>query len=32
MLVYLNKINECNVECVFDSLMDVIIIFGGDGV
>ena len=28
----LNDINECNVECVFDSLTDMIIFFGWDGV
>ena len=32
VLVYLNEINELTIECVFDPLMDVIIIFGGDGV
>ena len=32
VLVYLNEINEFNIEFVFDPLMDVIIIFGWDGV
>ena len=32
VLVYLSRINECNTECVFDPLMDVVMIFGGDGV
>ena len=32
VLVYLNEINECNTECVFDPLMDVVVVFGGGGV
>ena len=32
LLVYLNDINEYNIKCVFDILMDAIMIFGGDGV
>ena len=31
VLLYLNDINECKTECVFDPLIDVVIIFGGDG-
>ena len=26
VLFYLNEINECNVECVFDTLMDWVMI------
>ena len=32
VLFYLNFINECNIECVFDPLMNVVIIFGWDEV
>ena len=32
VLTYLNEINERNIECVFDPLVDVVISFGGDGV
>ena len=32
VLVYLDEINECNIEFVSVPLMDVVMIFGGDGV
>ena len=31
LLVYLNEINECNIECVFGPLMDMIMILLGMG-
>ena len=32
VLVFLNDINECNIECVFDTMMDMIMNFGSVGV
>ena len=32
VLVYLNVINECSIECVFDTMTYVVMIFVGYGV
>ena len=32
VLDFLSEINECNIECVFDPLMNVVMIFGEDRV